>query len=242
MSLTLPGLLLGGSSIALLALLVFPLLSDETRLALLSQLRAPISALGQDLRSPAGTLIVPAMVFLLVAGIGAAASYIGGPPRAAGSHDTGPFSPPHSGSNDEMLASLTDYPRSIGAEGAASAAAPRKSLPDVNTMIERLAARLETTPNDVKGWRMLAWSYFHTGRYKQAAAALRAVQRLIRRPELVPEEAKARPKAIIGESRALRDFVGKGGDGLASDNAKSERCSREYDAQSDRWSTAWQIA
>src|SRR5262249_20318655 len=43
---------------------------------------------------------------------------------------------------------------------------------DVNTMIERLVARLETTPGDVKGWQMLGWSYFHTGRHKQAAAAL----------------------------------------------------------------------
>jgi cytochrome c-type biogenesis protein CcmH len=50
-------------------------------------------------------------------------------------------------------------------------AAAGKLLPDVNTMIERLAARLETTPGDIKGWRMLGWSYFNTGHYKQAAAA-----------------------------------------------------------------------
>jgi cytochrome c-type biogenesis protein CcmH len=38
-------------------------------------------------------------------------------------------------------------------------------------MIERLAARLETTPQDLEGWRMLGWSYFHTQRYEQAALA-----------------------------------------------------------------------
>ena len=38
-------------------------------------------------------------------------------------------------------------------------------------MIERLAARLETAPEDVKGWRMLGWSYFNMERYEQAAAA-----------------------------------------------------------------------
>ena len=46
-----------------------------------------------------------------------------------------------------------------------------KSLPDVKTMIDRLSARLETTPDDIKGWRMLGWSYFHTGLYEQAAIA-----------------------------------------------------------------------
>ncbi len=57
-----------------------------------------------------------------------------------------------------------------------------KQLPDVSTMIERLAARLETAPDDVKGWRMLGWSYFNTGRYEQAAAAYAKRQRLIRIP------------------------------------------------------------
>jgi cytochrome c-type biogenesis protein CcmH len=51
-------------------------------------------------------------------------------------------------------------------------AAAAKPLPDVNTMIERLAARLETTPEDVKGWRMLGWAYFNTARYEQAAHCL----------------------------------------------------------------------
>jgi cytochrome c-type biogenesis protein CcmH len=38
-------------------------------------------------------------------------------------------------------------------------------------MIERLADRLKTSPNDIEGWRMLGWSYFQTGRYQQAATA-----------------------------------------------------------------------
>ena len=38
-------------------------------------------------------------------------------------------------------------------------------------MIERLAARLETAPGDNKGWRMLGWAYFNTGRYEEAATA-----------------------------------------------------------------------
>ena len=70
-----------------------------------------------------------------------------------------------------MLARLKDYTRSIGTEKPASMPAAGKLLPDVNTMIERLVARLETTPEDTKGWRMLGWSYFNTGRYEQAATA-----------------------------------------------------------------------
>lgn len=70
-----------------------------------------------------------------------------------------------------MLASLADYTRSIGVEAPASTPADGKLLADVDTMIERLAARLETEPDDVKGWGMLGWSYFNMERYDQAAAA-----------------------------------------------------------------------
>ena len=94
-----------------------------------------------------------------------------------------------------MLARLKDYTRSIGTEEPASTAAAGKLLPDVNTMIERLAARLETAPGDIKGWRMLGWSYFNTGRYEQAATAYaRAVELDPNSAELklAYEEAKAK--------------------------------------------------
>ena len=44
-------------------------------------------------------------------------------------------------------------------------------LPDVETMIRRLATRLQQNPNDAEGWRMLGWSYFNTNRYAEAATA-----------------------------------------------------------------------
>ena len=44
-------------------------------------------------------------------------------------------------------------------------------LPDVDTMIERLAKRLEAAPNDAEGWRMLGWSYFETRKYPEAVEA-----------------------------------------------------------------------
>lgn len=135
------------------------------------------STLLPRLRSSSWGLTVPATIFLLVAGIGAATFYLGDPPEAVGSGDTSSITQSPAGSDGEMLARLTDYTRSIRAEEPASVAAAGKLLPDVSTMIERLAARLETTPEDTQGWRMLGWSYFHTGRYEQAAAAYaRAVE------------------------------------------------------------------
>src|SRR4029077_9722939 len=111
MSFTLLGWLLP-SLIAISALLIFPLRSDAARLALLSRLRSSSWGFGQDLRGTPGTLIVAAAGFLLVVGIGVATSYVG-PPEATGSGDTISFSRSRSGSDDEMLARLTDYTRSI---------------------------------------------------------------------------------------------------------------------------------
>ncbi len=41
----------------------------------------------------------------------------------------------------------------------------------VDAMIAELAQRLEQSPGDAEGWRMLGWSYFNTGRYQEAATA-----------------------------------------------------------------------
>lgn len=182
MSLTFLGWLLIVTSIVIPALLVFsrseqlPLdigarlkprklneaESRAARPALLSRLRLSRWGSGQDLRGAAGTLIAAAAVFLLFAGVGAATWYVSDTPDTTGSGGT---------SDGEMLSRLEDYTRSIEAEGPASKAPAGKLLPDVNTMIERLEARLKSTPEDVQGWRMLGWSYFNMERYDQAAAA-----------------------------------------------------------------------
>lgn len=131
-----------------------------------SRLRAPHWEPGSRLRGSAGVLIAAAAVFLLVAGIGAATSYMRQSPEAARA--------PHS--NGDTLTALKDYTSSVGTQEPKHAATGSKTtdgqqLPDVNTMIERLAKRLETAPNDLKGWRMLGWSYYYTGRFKEAEAA-----------------------------------------------------------------------
>ena len=213
MSLTLLGWVFVVSSLAISALLVLPRLRPSSR------------GLGQDLRGSGGTLLVAAAVFLLVAGVGVATSYIEHPPEVAGSGDTTSFSLSRSDSNSEMLARLMDYTRSsVGTEEPASKAEAGEALPDADTMIERLAARLETTPDDIEGWRMLGWSYFHTARYQQAATAYaRAV-------ELDPSSAELKrtyeeAKAKASEKRHFRDnlvfanqAVGEGGDGPSVEN------------------------
>ena len=157
------------------------------------------------------------MACLLVAGVGAATSYLRHPPDATASWDTSSSS--RSGSNGEMLARLEDYARSIATDEPASKAAAGKPLPDVNSMIERLAARLEVTPGDINGWRMLGWSYFNTGRFEQAAAAYaRAVELDPNSADLQRsyEEAKARTSEGANPGTVLSsqsEAAGKGVDG-----------------------------
>ena len=128
-----------------------------------------------------------------------------------------------------MLARLKDYTRSIGTEKPASVAAAGKLLPDVNTMIERLVARLETTPDDTKGWQMLGWSYLNTGHYEQAATAYARALALDPNSaelKLSYEEAKAKAAEsnnLETASSLQTETAGKGGDGLSVEkNAKSE--------------------
>ena len=215
MSLTLLGWLFIASSIAISALLIFPL---RARLKL---------GFGQGLRGTAGTLIGAAAVFLLVAGVGAA--YLGDSPEAAGSGDRPSVSRSRSGPEGEMLARLEDYTRSIKTEQPASKAAPGKPLADVNSMIEQLAARLETAPEDLKGWRMLGWSYFHTERYKEAATALaRAVALDPNSAELKAAYEKALAKASESDNPAAASSLqteafGKGDDANHGDGPSVEK-------------------
>jgi cytochrome c-type biogenesis protein CcmH len=214
------------ASIAISALIAFPLRLDAARRALLSRLRSSSRWSGQEHRGISRTSMLAAAVFLLVAGIGAYASYFGGPPKATGSQSS-------SGENDDALARLKDYTRSIGTEKSASMTADAKLLPDVNTMIERLAARLKTAPGDIKGWQTLGWSYFHTARYKEAAnayAKAAALDPSSAELKLAYEQAKAKASETVSSSQT--DAVGKGGDGLSiKKTTESEAMPpREHDA------------
>jgi cytochrome c-type biogenesis protein CcmH len=214
MSLALLGWLLIVASIAITALLIFPLPAAGA-LSLRSRLRSSTSS-------------VAAAGILFVAGVGAATSGFWAP---SASDDATALSEAHSETSSEMLASLKDYTRSIGGEQPASAATPDKLLPDVVTMVERLAARLETAPKDVKGWRMLGWSYFNMGQYKQAAAAYaRAVELEPNSADLKRSYEDAKAKAAESETASplQTQVAAKGGEGHGVEkdakpkNAKSE--------------------
>ena len=145
--------------------------ADCNRPTRLSRLRSSSFELGHAVRGTTGTSIAVAAAFIFVAGIGAVASYVGDASEISGSADTSSFSPSRSEMDDEMVARLKDYPRSFEPEDAVSTTTAEQLQPDVNTMIEGLAARLEAAPDDIKGWKMLGWSYSHTGRYQQAVNA-----------------------------------------------------------------------
>ena len=193
--------------------------ADAARLALFSGLRPSRWGLGQNLLGTPRTLFAAAAVFLLVSGIGTAIPYVGNAPEAARAGETISFSGP----DGEMLRRLTDYARSIGTDQPSSTTAAGELLPDVNAMIERLAARLKTTPQDVEGWRMLGWSYFHTTRYEEAATAFgRALELDPGSAELKLSYEEAKAKATeSGSSKTAASLqtgtVDKSGDGLSAE-------------------------
>jgi cytochrome c-type biogenesis protein CcmH/NrfG len=211
MSVTLLGCALVVSSVAISALLIFALRSDVARRNLLSRLGSSSRWFGQG---TARVRIVPAAAFLIVAGIGAATSYLRDPSEGTSSRDA-MSSPSRSGMNGDMLSRLTDFAGSAETQRPAPKAAAGKPLPDVNTMIERLAARLESAPDDIKGWRMLGWSYFNTGHYEQAAAAYaKAVALDPNSSELKLSYEQAKAKASGTVSPLQTGAAGSGGDDL----------------------------
>jgi cytochrome c-type biogenesis protein CcmH len=96
-------------------------------------------------------------------------------------------------------------------------------------MIERLAARLETTPEDIQGWRMLGWSYFNIARYEESATAFARAAELdpgSTEIKLSYDEAKKRASesdALETASSLQTEAVGMGSDGLGvAKSSKSE--------------------
>lgn len=74
-------------------------------------------------------------------------------------------------------------------------------LPDVDTMIARLAARLEQAPDDVEGWRTLGWSYLNTNRARDAVTAYeRAASLAPARTDIAEALQQARVTAGINAS------------------------------------------
>ncbi len=64
-------------------------------------------------------------------------------------------------------------PNAVVVTGAGASAGKDQALDDVDTMMQRLAERLEKNPTDGEGFRMLGWSYVMTGKPDKAVAAYR---------------------------------------------------------------------
>lgn len=64
------------------------------------------------------------------------------------------------------------------AGAAPTPAASGSPQPDVDSMISSLEAKLKTNPADAEGWRMLAWSFFETGRFAESATAYKKAAQL----------------------------------------------------------------
>jgi cytochrome c-type biogenesis protein CcmH len=97
--------------------------------------------------------------------------------------DLGPEQNSSDGEDDsnagEVLGALRAYADRIDGEpAAASPEAASAVLPDVDTMIAKLIARLEKQPNDVNGWKMLGWSYLNMERPEDAAKAYETALKL----------------------------------------------------------------
>jgi cytochrome c-type biogenesis protein CcmH len=95
------------------------------------------------------------------------------PPAGMAAHNTPAPSP---FDTDEELAALRSYAAAIDAP--AHATAPAEAVPGVEEMIAKLKARLDEDPSDVKGWKMLGWSYLNTGQPADAARAYETAQKL----------------------------------------------------------------
>ena len=97
----------------------------------------------------------------------------------------------------ESLTAATQAPASENQRQPRSQA----SLPPVDEMIRRLAARLLQNPHDVEGWRTLGWSYSSMGRFSEAGEAYaKAI-------ELNPDSAELRSARIEALVKAADGVV-----------------------------------
>jgi cytochrome c-type biogenesis protein CcmH len=118
------------------------------------------------LRGDRSALVIAVLAGVSVAALAAPSVFdpFGGPPVPGASQ----FDP----SKDPDFARLAIFARTnLPVSPPAQQAGTGKTLPDVQTMNQRLAARLEREPNDVEGWRMLGWSWLHTQQPRKAAEA-----------------------------------------------------------------------
>lgn len=101
-----------------------------------------------------------------------------------------PDLPSAQGGTPAAVAALpTPAPPVTQTAGAAPAEAPQG---DVDALVKRLEQRLADNPNDPESWRVLGWSYYNVGRYKDGVAAYRRAVDLQKDNPML--------KALLGEA------------------------------------------
>jgi cytochrome c-type biogenesis protein CcmH len=71
------------------------------------------------------------------------------------------------------LPSAQNQVLAMNGEQAAQSAGAQEGGNEVDALVKRLEKRLAENPSDPDGWRVLGWSYYNTGRYKDSVAAYR---------------------------------------------------------------------
>jgi cytochrome c-type biogenesis protein CcmH len=89
----------------------------------------------------------------------------------------------------------------VPAESGSALGGAQNEVGSVDDMISRLEARLETSPDDVEGWRMLGWSRFRTG---DVEGARQAYQKAI---DLEPDDAQTLSALGEAQIRVAGGFV-----------------------------------
>ncbi len=99
-------------------------------------------------------------------------------------------------------------PAQTAATNGQAAQTPAAAGPgQVTDMIQKLALRMQSNPNDAEGWRMLGWSYFNIQNYAQSAEAY--------------GKAVALDPANIEYKSALAEALVQSMDGMVAPNAQS---------------------
>jgi cytochrome c-type biogenesis protein CcmH len=89
----------------------------------------------------------------------------------------------------------------VPVESGSALGGAQNGVGSVDEMISRLEARLETSPDDVEGWRMLGWSRFRTG---DVEGARQAYQKAI---DLEPDDAQTLSALGEAQIRVAGGFV-----------------------------------
>lgn len=155
--------------------------------------RRPLTALARRwvAASTAGSTLVVALIAAIAVSCFAYIPAIEGRTSSASAPSGSASAPPAHGtashsdlspSGAQELDSLRAYADKIGGRQTSTAAKTPipdpVALPDVDVMIAKLVARLEQQPDDVKGWKMLGWSYLNTDRPEEAATAYETALKL----------------------------------------------------------------